>query len=347
MVEFTPRHVPVRHDWLADTQEAAIDPARVIIDPHHHLWERPESPYLAPDLVKDLKAGHNVVATVYVEAHAHYREGGDPLLRPIGEVEFAAEVGRVAATTRGTPRIAAGIIGTADLNAGARVGKVLDLMIVAGEGRFCGIRSSSVHHPDPEARGSMLNYPPGVLEGPAFREGLAELMRRGLTFDAWMYHTQLDDVIDLARAFPDLPIILNHVGGAIGIGPYADKRDEVFAVWREAILRVGECPNIRVKIGGLGMRLFGFGLHDLPKAPSSETVAEVLRPYVETAIEAFGPDRAMFESNFPVDKGSFSYVVFWNALKRITAAMSEDEKTDLFARTAARTYALPVPELGV
>lgn len=338
------RHIPVRPDWLASRREAAIEPALPIVDPHHHLWHRPDSRYLADDLTADIAAaGHRVVATVYVECHSMYRDGGEVLERPLGEIGFAAEVGDRAAAAGWNTAVCSGVVGTIDLAAaGDRVRPLLEAALALGRGRLKGLRCSSVYHPDPTAHGSMLDVGPDLLSNPAFRAGFAHLAPLGLSFDAWMYHTQLADGADLADAFPDTTIILNHVGGPIGIGPYAGRRDAVFADWRAALREVARRDNVVVKLGGLGMRLFGFDLHAGERAPDSDTVAAAWRPYVEAAIEAFGPQRAMFESNFPVDKGSVGYGVLWNAFKKLAAGASADEKRALFAGNAARVYRLPL-----
>lgn len=337
------RHIPVRPDWLATHAEPALEPDLPILDPHHHLWDRPDSRYLAGDLADDIAgSGHRVLATVYMECHAMYRDGGDPLERPLGEIEFAAGVGD---RCEGVPAaLCRAVVGTLDLAAagdGAR--PLLERAAEAGRGRLRGLRCSSVHHPDPAAHGSMLDVPPGLLASPGFRAGFAHLAPLGLSFDAWMYHTQLADCAGLADAFPGTQIVLNHVGGPIGIGPYAGCRDEVFAAWRAALAEVARRPNVAVKLGGLGMRLFGFALHEGARAPDSAAVAAAWRPYVETAIALFGPERAMFESNFPVDKGSCSYGVLWNAFKSIAAGCSAAEKRALFAGTAAQLYRVALP----
>lgn len=338
------RHIPIRPDWLASRREDAIEPELPIVDPHHHLWDRPDSRYLADDLAADIAAaGHRVVATVYMECHAMYRDSGDPLERPLGEVEFAAGVGDRPEAEGWSTAVCRGVVGTLDLAVGDRVRAVLEQAAALGRGRLRGLRCSSVYHPDPAAHGSMLDVAPGLLASPGFRAGFAHLAPLGLSFDAWMYHTQLADCAGLADAFPGTAIILNHVGGPIGIGPYAGRRDQVFADWRTALREVARRGNVVVKLGGLGMRLFGFDLHAGDRAPDSDTVAAAWRPYVEAAIEAFGPERAMFESNFPVDKGSVCYGVLWNAFKKLAAGASADEKRALFAGTACRVYRLPVP----
>jgi len=270
-----------------------------------------------------------------------YRAAGPVELRPVGEVEFANGVAAMAASgTYGKTRVCAGIVGHADLALGAAVEKVLEAMIEAGGGRFRGIRFITASHPDQPAWGSPIIRPAGLLKDPRVREGFARLAPLGLSFDAWMYHTQLDELLDLARAFPATPIVLDHVGGPIGLGPYAGKRDEVFAAWNGMIRELAACPNVHIKLGGLGMRMFGFAHHLGELPPSSDELASAWRPYIETCVAAFGPEQAMFESNFPVDKGSCAYHVMWNAFKRTAAGCSPTEKAALFAGTASKFYRL-------
>jgi predicted TIM-barrel fold metal-dependent hydrolase len=335
-------HLPIRQDWLDRRHEEIIEPELPIVDPHHHLVDRPETGrYLLPQLLADTGSGHNITATVYLEWLSMYRAEGPVPLRPVGEIEFANGVAAIAASeTFGKTKVCAGIVAYADLMLGDQVEEVLEAMILAGGGRFRGIRYISASHPDEAARGSSINRPSGLLLNAKVREGFAKLHPLGLSFDAWMYFTQLGELVDLARAFPETPIVLDHVGGPIGIGPYAGKRDDVFTEWKNSITELARCPNVHVKLGGLGMRLFGFDVHAGELPPSSEELATLWRPYIETCIEAFGPARAMFESNFPVDKGSGSYQVFWNAFKRIAAGCSADEKTALFSGTASRFYRL-------
>jgi predicted TIM-barrel fold metal-dependent hydrolase len=262
-------------------------------------------------------------------------------MRPVGEIEFANGVAAMSASGGyGKPRLCAGIVGYADLMLGARVAEVLEAMIAVGGGRFRGIRYIASSDPDQAQWGATFVRPQGLLLDKRVREGFAQLAPLGLSFDAWAFHPQLGDVVDLARAFPATPIVMNHVGGPIGLGRYKGKRDEVFADWSARIRELAACPNVHVKLGGLGMKMFGFDVHEGELPPSSEQLAAAWRPYVETCIAAFGPSRAMFESNFPVDKGSYGYGVFWNACKRLAQGASAAEKADLFHDTASRFYRL-------
>jgi predicted TIM-barrel fold metal-dependent hydrolase len=296
---------------------------------------------LLPELLADFGSGHNITATVYLEWLSMYRGTGPTDLRPVGEIEFANGVAAMAASgTYGKTQVCAGIVGYADLTLGAAVEKVLEAMIMAGGGRFRGIRFITASHPDQAAWGSMVTRPEGLLTDKRVRGGFERLAPLGLSFDAWMYHTQLGELVELARAFPETPIILDHVGGPIGLGRYAGKRSEVFAEWSGRIRELAACPNVHIKLGGLGMRMFGFDLHTRELPPSSEELAAAWRPNIETCIAAFGPERAMFESNFPVDKGSCGYAALWNAFKHIAAGCSPAEKAALLAGTATKFYRL-------
>ena len=334
-------HLSVRPDWLALHQEAIIEPSLPIVDAHHHLWDRPENQYLLPDLLRDISAGHNIRATVAVECGAMYRQDAVTELRPIGETEFLNGAAAMSASGGyGECRVCAGMVGHADLRLGERVGPILEAHIRAGGGRFRGVRHISAWHEDPAARGSMATPPPNLLSDLSFRQGFAQLAPLELSFDAWMYHTQLSELVDLAQTFPQTTIVLNHVGGAIGIGPYAGKRDAVFADWNKSMRALAGCPNVFVKLGGLGMRLFGFDFASRPRPPSSQELAASWRPYIDACIEAFGAERCMFESNFPVDKGTCSYAVIWNAFKRVAAQTSAAETQALFSGTASKVYRL-------
>jgi predicted TIM-barrel fold metal-dependent hydrolase len=336
-----PRHIPIRADWLSLSDEEPVDPEVALIDAHHHLWDKPDGRYMREEMAADIAGGHNVVATVFVEARPNHETTGDPALCSLKETRMAAAV--AVACERRTPsgpRVAAAIVGYVDLLLGNRAGEILDLHIDAGQGHFRGVRNASAWHADPEARGSVLLPPEGLLLDPGFRRGFAQLVRRGLVFDAWMYHTQLAEVVSLACDFPDARIVLNHQGGPIGIGPYAGRRAEVFADWRAGMTAVARCPNISVKLGGLGMLMAGFDFHERPLPPSSDDLAGSWGAYFETCIELFGPERCMFESNFPVDKGTASYNVVWNTYKKIAKRFSSTEQRNMLCTTAKDTYGL-------
>jgi predicted TIM-barrel fold metal-dependent hydrolase len=318
-----------REDWLAQHTEAIIDPARLIVDPHHHLWDRGGLRYMIEDMAGDIASGHNIIATVYVD------------FRPVGEVEFANGVAAMSASGGyGKAQINAGIVSHVNLLLGDGAKGVLEAEIAAGNGRFRGIRHSSAWDNEPAVAGMYATRPQGLLLDPTFRKGFACLAPLNLSFDAWLFHPQIGELADLARAFPSTKIVLDHCGGPIGLGRFAGKREETFAAWKAAILDIAKCPNVVVKLGGLAMCLLGYDFHLRDKPPSSEQAAAAWRPYIETCIEAFGPNRAMFESNFPPDKGQCSYQVIFNAFKRLAAQYSEAEKTALFSRTATDFYRL-------
>jgi predicted TIM-barrel fold metal-dependent hydrolase len=330
-----------REDWLKLHTEDIIDPARPIVDPHHHLWDRGGLRYLIEEMTDDIASGHNIIATVYVEARSMYRASGPEAFRPVGEVEFVNGVAAMAASgAYGKALICAGIVGHTNLLLGDGARAVLEAEIAAGNGRFRGIRHSSAWDADKEAAGFYANRPKGLLLDSTFRKGFACLAPLGLSFDAWLFYPQLPEFIDLARAFPDTKICLDHCGGVVGIGSYANRREENFRAWSASIREAAKCENVVVKLGGLAMRLPGFGFDEWPKPPSSEQAAAAWKPYIETCIEAFGPNRCMFESNFPPDKGQCSYQVIFNAFKRLAAPYSESDKTALFAKTATDFYRL-------
>jgi predicted TIM-barrel fold metal-dependent hydrolase len=337
MSQSTPA-VQDREQWLARTVETAIEPDVPVCDPHHHVWIFPDSHYLVDELLADL-AGHRVESTVFVECHQMYRTGGPAPLRPVGETEFVARLAGPHRCGTGVTQVAAGIVGFADLTLGARVREVIEAHLAAST-RLRGVRYATAWDASPQIRNSHTGAPPGLLADGAFREGLACLGEYGLVFDAWAYHPQLPEIVDLARAFPAMTIVVNHAGGPLGIGPYADRREEVFAVWRQNIVELSRCPNVVMKLGGLTMTMTGFGWHKRDAPPGSLELAAAMGPYVHTCIEHFGAGRCMFESNFPVDRASCSYTVLWNAYKRLGRGYGAAERGALFRDTARRVYRL-------
>lgn len=334
---------PIRKDWLDQHKEPILEPELPIIDPHHHLWQRPGWRYMLDDLLLDAGSGHKIVATVYMEARSMYRDQGPEEMRPVGETEFANGIAAMCSSgVYGKTRACAGIVGHADLTLGSRVEPVLDALMRAGGERFRGIRHGVSWDADPSIVSPASPVRPGLLADKTFRQGIAVLSRRGFSYDVSLYHPQIHELADLASAFPDLRIIANHVGGVLGIGAYRGKRSEVFSRWAASIKALAARPNVFVKLGGLGQGYTGLGFDKQPQPPSSEMIAARFRPYIETCIEAFGASRSMFESNFPVDKISYSYPVFWNACKLMAKGASSTEKTDLFAGSAARCYRLNI-----
>jgi L-fuconolactonase len=338
-----PIQAPVRQDWLEKHHEEIIEPGLPIIDPHHHLWDRPGYRYLFPELLADVGSGHNIRATCYEQAREMYRADGPEELKSLGETEFVSGVSAMSASGKyGPTRCITGIIAFVDLRLGSRAKGVLERHIAVSDGRVRGIRNGSTWSDDPTVKTFTAGGPPGLLLDKSFRDGFASLAPLGLTFDAWMFQTQLKDLVDLARAFPQTTIVLNHCGGPLAVGPYAGKREEAFAEWRDRIREVASLPNTYVKLGGLGMKPIGYTFYDNDQPPSSQDLEKAWRPYIETCITAFGAQRSMFESNFPVDKGTCSYQVLWNAFKRIAAGYSADEKTALFSGGASKAYRLAV-----
>ena len=320
--------------WLRRLTEEIIEPDLPIIDPHHHMWIRDGNTYLLPELLDDVYSGHNVIATVFEECHSMYRKTGPREDASLGETEFVTGIAAMGASgTFGPSKVCARMVGNVSLMLGSRARGLLERHMIASGGRFAAIRHSTAWH----AAIHKVAPVPGMLGNSTFRAGYKGLNDLGLAFDAWVYHTQLDEVSDLADAFPNTTIVLNHVGSPILGGPFADKRAEVFTDWKAGMTRLAQRPNVTVKLGALPIRLPGStASRDMP--PSSEEIAIAWGPWMKTCIELFGADRCMFESNFPVQKRWSSFAVTWNGFKRIATGASADEKNALFAGTAARVY---------
>jgi L-fuconolactonase len=317
-----------------------LEPDLPIIDPHHHLWVRPNGRYLVEEFAADLASGHNVLATVYVECSAMYRRRGPQALMPVGEAEFVAGMAAMSDSGQyGPTRICAGFVGGMDFMLGDAAGEVLDALAVASGGRLRGIRGVATWDADPSINTGVRPFgPKDLLSHPNFRGAFRQLISRGLVYDAWQYHPQLPAVCGLADDFPDATIVVNHCGGLLGIGAYATPDN--FTRWRALVADVARRPNTLMKLGGLAPRRCGFGFQDLPRPPTAADLARHWRPYVETCIELFGPSRCMFEANFPPDNVAGSYRTIWNAFKLLTAGCSAADKTELFSGTARRVYRL-------
>ena len=330
--------IPGSEEWLASVVEDVVDPERPIIDPHHHLWKTPSmwGTYELADLWADTSSGHNVEKTVFVDCHSEYRTKGPSHLKPVGETEYVAEVATESRRDANRATIA-GIVGHANMTLGSAVEEVLVAHEQAGKGLFRGIR----HAGPSDDTGTLTNAGgrwPCPYDREDFREGVKTLGRMGYSYDTWHFFHQNQDFLALARAVPETTMILDHFGTPLGVGAYAGRKDEIFEQWKEDIAEIAECANVHAKLGGLAMPDNGFGWDKNDNPPSSDEFQEAQHPYYLHAIECFGPDRCMFESNFPVDRLSVSYQVLWNGLKKIVADFSEDEKHALFYGTAARIY---------
>ena len=349
----------------AISPEPIIEPDLPIIDAHHHLWWRSEAMltavardageaarvllpvfrqharYLADEYVTDLRSGHRIIASVYVEVDSMYRASGPEALKSVGEVEFANGVAAMAASgLYGDIRLCAGIVGGIDLRQGDAARDVLLAQLHAGGGRYRGVRPKGViYDEDPRSMGH-FGGSAHVLLDRRFREGFRHLEPLGLSCDAWQLEYQLPELIELARVFPNTQFIINHLGGLFGLGRHSGRQEERFAAWRNCLQTLAGCPNVAIKLGGLGMPMCGFPVANAVRPASSEELAQQWRPYIETCIELFGVHRCMFESNFPVDAATTSYPVLWNAYKRVASGASANEKTALFSETARRLYRL-------
>ena len=336
------------NDWLALTQEPTLEPEIPICDPHHHFLdfrftEIPYHRYLLHELLADINSGHNVRSTVFIEDTSMYRADGPEEMRSVGEVEFVQGLAAASASgLYGSSRAAAGIVGHANLNLGERVEPVLEALQAASPNRFRGIRHQVTWDPHPEIDNAVAYNMEHQLASDNYRAGARVLARMGLSLDGWLYFPQLPELVDLAKAIPDLNIIVNHIGGLLRVGPYGNRDDEVLPAWRSNIAAVADCPNITMKLGGVGMTQNGFDWHTRNKPIGSEELAESMGPFMNYCVEQFGPDRCMFESNFPADKVSFSYNVMYNAFKRLSKGYSVAERAAMFHDTAARAYRLDV-----
>lgn len=339
-----PSIVPIRDDWLARHTEEPLAPDRPIVDAHHHCLAFPDYRYYEEEFLADIRAsGHNIVATVHAETGGRGRgcSPDDPeVLRPVGETR--ALVAGAKALPEGAPQISLGIVGFADLFLGAAVGETLDAHVEAGEGRFKGIRQITPWDADGSLTPVFLHGEPHRLADPKFREGFGELARRELSFDSWIYGPQIPNLIELADAFPDAVIVLDHCGTPIMQGDYAKDPEASFRAWADSIAELARRGNVWCKLGGLAKWISDLTFHQFPEPPTSQDLARAWQRWIDACIESFTPARCLFESNFPQEKPSCSYGVFWNGCKRMAAKYSDDEQAEMFARTAIRAYRLPL-----
>lgn len=338
--------VPSRPDWLAQhDDEPVLLPDLPIVDAHHHLWVRPHERYLLDEFRADLNDGHRIVATVHVQCGSHYRTDAMARMAPVGETEFASALAQRAVAEGDHTQVCAGIVGYADLRDEA-VEEVLLAHTAVDARRFKGIRQATAWDVDPRLVNPLMQTAQGLYADPAFLRGFARIAPLGLSFDAWALHPQLPEVVALARAFPDTTIVVNHIGAPLGEGRFAGRHAEVRPVWLAHIQALAACPNVVMKLGGLGLPIMGMGFHHGANPMGADALAHAMRPLIEPCIEHFGAERCMFESNFPVDRIAYRYRTCWNAFKRLARGWSESDLASLFHETAVRIYRLdltPVP----
>ncbi|MFK7918694.1 MAG: amidohydrolase [Ilumatobacter sp.] len=332
--------IPPTADWLAQVTEAPIDPDREIVDPHHHLWPQGGAlPYGIDDLVGDTSGGHRIVETVFIECHAAYLTEGPEHLRSLGETEFVAQSALELEQRHPTAAPISGIVVSVDLTRDD-LDDVLDAHEAAAQGRLRGVRDALARSREPDAHAIPSFAAEGKFEDPAFVRGVQRLGERGLTYDSWHFHYQNTEFTQLAQAAPGTTMVLDHFGTPAAIGSDAGRHDEIFETWRLDMTAIASCANTVAKLGGLAMPDNGFGYHQAEVPPTSDEFLTLQRRWYEHAIESFGPERSMFESNFPVDRFSLSYGVYWNAMKKLAAPYTEAEQAAMFAGTARRTYGL-------
>ena len=336
---------PSSNAWLAQVQEEIIDPQRAIIDPHHHLWKkRFNADYLLEDLWADTGSGHNIVKTLFMECHAFYHRQGPEHLKPLGETAYVTEIARQSQLGADDQAKIAGLVAHADLclagESPAMLLEVLDQHRQLSQGLFKGIRHSGAHDKNPQDLVIAGRAPAKLYSDESFRAGLRVLAEQGLTYDTWHYHHQNRDYLALAQAVPECTMILDHFGTPLGVGVYKNRRKEIFEQWKIDIAAIAKCENVYAKIGGLAMPDNGFGWDLRDRPPSSDQFVDTQREYYLHTIECFGPQRCMFESNFPVDRRSLSYHIVYNGFKKMVANFSETEKHAMFYGTAAKVYSI-------
>ena len=330
--------------WLDQRVEEILEPGLPIVDAHHHLWNEPDNCYLLNDFAADVGTGHNIVASVFVQCQYSYRESGPLHLRPVGETEQIELMHREALSPYAESRLCGGIVAFADLLEKDLLDEVLDAHLTASPLHFCGVRQSVARDSHFPAGIVLRPAPAGMLSDRTFRQGVRKVANRNLPFDAMLYHEQIPELTALAREVEEATIILDHFGTPLGVGYYREREQDTFATWRRDIMELAKCPNVHVKMGGLGMIITGAEYHLRNMPPTSSDLAAKWGPYFDVCIEAFGTRRCLFESNFPVDKAMYSYGVLWNAFKRLTAGASAAEKGDLFMGTASRLYRLALTQ---
>jgi predicted TIM-barrel fold metal-dependent hydrolase len=329
--------------WLAQVQESPVDPAQEIIDPHHHLWaDMMGDTYNVDELARDTGAGHNVVGTVFMECGTAYRDTGPEHEKSLGETEYVlAQAKRSEELKLGAPIL--GMVGRVDLRDAEHLEDALSQQMDLAGPFFKGIRHAGASARDTD-RDDMLipgDAPAELYRIPDFIAGVRRLGALGLSYDTWQYHFQLPDFITLAKACPNTVMVLDHFSTPLGVGSFAGQHAEIFPEWQQRMRELAGCPNVYLKLGGLAMPDNGFAWHLAEHPPTSDELLAAQGDWYRHALDCFGPERCMFESNFPVDRMSLPYTVYYNAMQKLVRDYSQQEKDALFADTARKVYRLP------
>lgn len=291
-------------------------------------------PYLTQDYVADLADVAEVVGLVHVEAGWVVKEPTGPV-DETRWVDGLAPVGNVGML---------GIVANADLTLGERVEDVLVAHLEAST-RVRGIRDLLAWHPSREIMNTTDD--PERSRQADFRRGFEMFSKYGLNFETSIFSTQLTEMVELARTFPEQPILVCHmatpvaVGGPIGeVGRTADERARIRGEWAEGIARLAECANVWMKLSGLLMPICGFGFERRSARPSVDELVATVGPFIDHVIDAFGPERCMFGSNFPVDKPSAPLPTLLQAYRLIVEGLPDEAQNRLFVGTAQEFYRL-------
>ena len=329
-----------RLHWIQLGEETPVDPNLRIVDPHHHLWDRGGSRYLAEELHEDTSKGHNVTNTVFVECKAEYRRNSQERFQSLGETEFVAKEAERLEEFSETK--ISGIVGFVDLGLGEELEEVLVAHDRSSSGLMRGVRHATAWSDDPEISIAHTKPTKGVMGSKLFLKGVSKLSEFNFSFDAWLYFNQLPELLYLARVTPETNIVINHLAAPLKIGKWAETPQEVDEIWRSNLQELANCENVYLKIGGIGMdNYFANDWVNQTKPPTSDEVASVWKEKILWCIELFGTHRCMFESNYPVDRQTLPYSVIWNCFQKVTDSFTESEKSDLFSSTACTVYRIP------
>ena len=286
--------------------------------------------YLPADYAMDA-AGLPITHVVHVEAEWRDREG----LGPVGETRWLNDLFVGSAIKLG------GIVGFVELERA----DAADLIAAhkQASARFAGVRQMLAFDLD---QGIMRFCPrPYLSRDSHWLKGLSLLEQHHLSFDAWFFHHQLDELVVLAKAFPGITFVLDHMGTPIGVGGQfasygrtESARDVTLRTWQMHLHELAELPNVMVKLSGLFMPVVGWGYEHRDTPPTQEELLNTAGPLFDFVLQTFGVDRCMFASNFPMDKVSLSLSQLYQFYGALVAHYPEESRRKLFHDNAARIY---------